>query len=399
MNKKWEWFPFSNSLFALIGKLLEMEMEKENYDVVIVGGGASGIGIAAMLKDFGVERMVVLEREKVGATFYKWPKEMQFITPSFTTNYWGHIDLNSVASGTSPAFSLDTEHPSGERYARYLELISEHWELPIEEGEDVEEVMYSEGRFAIHTKKGKVYDSRFLIWAAGEFQYPRTHSFSGSQLCLHNSLVESWEQIEGDEIYIIGGNESGMDAAINLSRLGKNVRVLHGDPNWDKKSTDPSENLAPFTLDRLSQETVYERIQNIGESVVTEVKLENDQYLIYVEGKSSPYLSVAQPVLATGFNSSAIMIENLFDWDENKSYCLLNEKDESLKTPGLFLVGPQVRHNNLIFCFIYKFRQRFGVVANAIGEQLGMDTSFLEQYFNEGLYLDELSGLDEECAC
>ena len=35
----------------------------ENYDVVIVGAGAAGIGIAAMLKDFGVENMVVLERE------------------------------------------------------------------------------------------------------------------------------------------------------------------------------------------------------------------------------------------------------------------------------------------------------------------------------------------------
>ena len=92
----------------------------ENYDVVIVGAGASGIGIAAMLKDFGVERMIILEREKVGSTFHKWQKEMQFITPSFTTNYWGHIDLYSVDSGTSPAFSLDTEHPSGERYARYL---------------------------------------------------------------------------------------------------------------------------------------------------------------------------------------------------------------------------------------------------------------------------------------
>ena len=155
MNKKWEWFPFSNSLFALIGKLLEMEMEKENYDVVIVGGGASGIGIAAMLKDFGVERMVVLEREKVGATFYKWPKEMQFITPSFTTNYWGHIDLNSVASGTSPAFSLDTEHPSGERYARYLDLISEHWELPIEE----EWCVYHPKDIKRQESKNKLYES------------------------------------------------------------------------------------------------------------------------------------------------------------------------------------------------------------------------------------------------
>ena len=61
----------------------------ENYDVVIVGAGAAGVGIAAMLKDFGIEKMVVLEREQVGASFEKWPEEMRFITPSFTTNFWG----------------------------------------------------------------------------------------------------------------------------------------------------------------------------------------------------------------------------------------------------------------------------------------------------------------------
>ena len=49
----------------------------ENYDVVIVGAGAAGVGIASMLKDFGVEKMVVLERDEVGATFDKWPKEMR----------------------------------------------------------------------------------------------------------------------------------------------------------------------------------------------------------------------------------------------------------------------------------------------------------------------------------
>ena len=371
----------------------------ENYDVVIVGAGAAGIGIAAMLKDFGVENMVVLERENVGASFDKWPKEMRFITPSFTTNSWGHIDLNSVASGTSPAYSLDTEHPSGERYARYLRLISDHFELPIKEYTNVEEVIYSQECFTIHTSEGLIIKSRFMIWAAGEFQYPNTDSFSGSQLCLHNSQVKTWKHIEGDEIYIIGGNESGIDAAIPLSRLGKKAHVLIGDPNWDIKTTDPSENLSPFTIDRLGEEMLHERIDLVGESVVQNIKLEDEKYSIYVEGKSSPYQSVTAPILATGFESSLVMVKNLFDWDESESYCLLNEHDESIKTPGLFLVGPQVRHENLIFCFIYKYRQRFGVVANAIGGKLGMDTSFLDQYRGDGLYLDDLEGCNEECEC
>ena len=75
----------------------------ENYDVVIVGAGPAGVGITSMLKDFGIENMVVLERGKVGETFDKWPEEMRFITPSFTTNFWAQMDLNSIATGTSPA--------------------------------------------------------------------------------------------------------------------------------------------------------------------------------------------------------------------------------------------------------------------------------------------------------
>lgn len=57
---------------------------------------------------------------------------------------------------------------------------------------------------------------------------------------------------------------------------------------------------------------------------------------------------------------------------------LLTPEDESTVTPGLFLVGPSVVHGTsngpLSFCFVYKFRQRFGVVADAIARGLGRET-------------------------
>ena len=369
------------------------------FDVVIVGAGPAGIGIAAMLKDLGLKRMIVLEREKVGATFDKWPKEMQLLTPSFTTNFYGHLDLNAVISGTSPAYMLRKEHPTGKEYARYLRDVSDYFDLPVIEHINVEKVLRSGGSFKVHTAEGKLIESRFLIWAAGEFQYPNTNSVLGAELCLHNSRVKSWKHIKGDEICVIGGYESGIDAATHLSRLGKKVRIFDRDRSWSEKTTDPSENLSPFTLERLRQEMIHDRIELVGESMVREIRLVQDKYLIYVKGKSLPYQSAGPPVLATGFKSSLVIIKELFDWEKNESYCLLNDQDESTKTPGLFLVGPQVRHDNLVFCFIYKYRQRFGVVANAIGQRLGKDTTMLEPYRNEGLYLDDLSCCGEECVC
>jgi hypothetical protein len=52
----------------------------------------------------------LLERgEAVGTSFRTWPEEMRFISPSFNQQGWANsFDLNSVAYGTSPAYTLHT---------------------------------------------------------------------------------------------------------------------------------------------------------------------------------------------------------------------------------------------------------------------------------------------------
>ena len=50
---------------------------------------------------------------------------------------------------------------------------------------------------------------------------------------------------------IIGGYESGIDAAFNLVNLGKKVTVLSGGEPWNINHMDPSESLSPYTRERL----------------------------------------------------------------------------------------------------------------------------------------------------
>ena len=53
----------------------------------------------------------------------------------------------------------------------------------------------------IETNKGEI-KSKFLVWAAGEFQYPRSHSFPGAKYCIHNSLISNWNDVQGDEFFV-----------------------------------------------------------------------------------------------------------------------------------------------------------------------------------------------------
>jgi len=66
--------------------------------------------------------------------------------------------------------------------------------------------------------------------------------------------------------------------------------------------------------------------------------------------------------------------------------------------PGVFLVGPNVRHGSRSFCFVYKFRQRFGIVANAICRGLGRDTTAAVALSRKhDMYLDDFSCCEDTC--
>ncbi|MGB0561240.1 MAG: NAD(P)-binding domain-containing protein, partial [Spirulinaceae cyanobacterium] len=200
---------------------------------------------------------------------------------------------------------------------------------------------------------------------------------------------------EGDEFIIIGGYESGMDAASNLVALGKKVGVLDRSGAWADPDPDPSIALSPYTAQRL--EFVYRtgQLELVGDAPIEEVKRVPDGYAVY--GEYQKWLTANPPILCTGFDTSLKQIAPLFDW--SNGYAALTENDESTLTPGLFVSGPSVRHGELIFCFIYKFRQRFAVVAKAIADRLDLDPSPLDAYRQAGLFLDDLSCCDNDCVC
>jgi hypothetical protein len=392
-----------------------------DVDIIIVGAGASGVGVGhALLTHFGIsrDRMLLLERgSHVGTSFRLWPKEMRFISPSFNQIGWtSSFDLNSIASGTSPAVFTKEEHPTGEQYANYVEAVARDVTLPIRFGVDVTQILpvgkAGQPKFEVHVQsctsshEAAVQSSadsvktiircRFVIWAAGEFQYPkRSCGFPGAQLCRHNSTVHSWAAHPGKEFIVIGGYESGIDAAVNLASSNRAVTMLASSPCWDETSCDPSSELAPSTrarLKRVMEGQYSSKLQLFSGMRVTKVEYNEEKYLVHathsetqqddteqtntVDKRSQQeevYVTPNPPILGVGFEGSiAHLVKDLFDWEQaetsNPQACITNVstgdaahkeatsgsaatgnlrltlEDESTKTRGLFLVGPQVSH-------------------------------------------------------
>ncbi|EKS9937036.1 NAD(P)-binding domain-containing protein, partial [Enterococcus faecalis] len=123
----------------------------ENKEVIIIGAGAAGVGMGVALKDFGINNFAILERKQVGNSFIKWPEETRFITPSFTSNGFGMPDLNAIAIDTSPSYTLGKERLSGKDYAKYLQLVSEEYKLPIKTNCKVQSIKKEKTGYLLET--------------------------------------------------------------------------------------------------------------------------------------------------------------------------------------------------------------------------------------------------------
>ena len=190
-------------------------------------------------------------------------------------------------------------------------------------------------------------------------------SFTGSQHIAYILDIESFAKLEGEERgFVIGGYESGFDTAINLIKSGKSASVIDSADYLDLISSDSSYSLSPYTRDRI--ETVMDDLTYYENTRATEVSFDGTEYTV-VTSDGEVLSSKNKPINCTGFDTSISLVRELFHI--NEGYPLLNTFDESIRTENLFLVAPQVKHENALFCFIYKYRQRFAVVAGKIAER------------------------------
>ncbi|WP_299530203.1 NAD(P)/FAD-dependent oxidoreductase [Ulvibacterium sp.] len=368
-------------------------------NVIVVGSGPAGLGVAALLDQSDIDYLV-LEKKEIGSSFLKWPKNMEMITPSFPSNAFGQMDLNSICEATSPAFTFRKEHVTGREYAQYLNAVAYYFQINTHLDTEVIQVHRQNESWMLHTSQGP-YFCKYLIWAAGEFQNPQIKNILGSQHCVHSSFIKDPEKLEGTSFVVVGGYESGVQIAFDLINTDKKVTLINPYQIDDANTSDPSRVLSPYTYpkyDKLKNSPLY---SEVVDRVISVTKKE-DAYNLQLEDETV-ITTEERPICATGFSLVTQPIEEFITYTEDGSPKLHEETDEFFGHKNLYLSGPSVRHGDHIFCFIYKFRQRFGVIVEDILRKEKYEEEvisvLLEKWKANGMYLSDLSCCGDECVC
>lgn len=213
----------------------------ESLEVVVIGGGQSGIATSEHLSRCGVSHMV-LERDRIAE---KW-----------RSGRWDSMHANGPAwHDCFPNMSFDTEtvsgaeavdpddFPSKDRVAQYLEDYSGTFNSPIRTQTEVLSVSKQEADTGYlircrNTSDGSVFDivSQYVVSCTGSFQtpvIPPVISEDVERRCgisqLHSAEYNNPDELREGAVLVVGAGASGVQIADELNKSGKEVILAVGE--------------------------------------------------------------------------------------------------------------------------------------------------------------------------
>lgn len=197
----------------------------EAVGAVVIGGGPCGLAASVSMRRAGVAN-VVIERECLVSGITQYPTEMSFFSTA-----------EKISIGGVP-FAISTPKPTRAAALAYYRIVAKHFGVTVHQYENVdllEQCGDDRWRVTSHTRSGaeRVLETSAVVMATGYFGLPNRLDVPG-ELQPHVSYRfreghMAWDQ----DVVVVGGANSAVDAALELYRAGARVTIVHFAPGID----------------------------------------------------------------------------------------------------------------------------------------------------------------------
>ncbi|WP_206167020.1 YpdA family putative bacillithiol disulfide reductase [Mammaliicoccus sciuri] len=235
----------------------------QEYESLIIGGGPCGLSAAIEQKRKGINA-VVIEKGNVVDAIYHYPTHQTFFSSS-----------DKLGIGDVPFIVEDLKPKRNQALVYYREVVKHH-QLDVRTFEEVLAVKKVDNRFLVSTTK-KTYKVRFLTIATGYYGQPNELEVQGQELSKVMHYFKEAHPYFNQDVVIIGGKNSAVDAAIELEKAGANVTVLY-------RGSEYSKSIKPWILPNFESLAKHEKITMHFNSEVE--RIDEDTLTFNKEGKS-----------------------------------------------------------------------------------------------------------------
>ncbi len=285
--------------------------------VIIIGAGPIGIATGVELKKKGIPHRII-ERGCLVNSIFNYPTNMTFFSTS------ERLEIGGV-----PFISHDHK-PTRKEALEYYRRVTESYDLSVNLYEEVRDVTGRDGHFTVQTDRD-TYDAGKIVIATGFYGQAKMMGVPGEELPKVKHYYDEPHPYAFQDILVVGGGNSGVDAALETYRCSANVTMA-----LRKEKLDDSVKywVKPDIENRIEEGSITAYFN-------TEVKQIKEREVILDTPGGEKTISNDFVLAMTGYQPNFDLLDQLGVQYRVEEECIPVFDDDSLETnrEGIYVAG------------------------------------------------------------
>src|SRR5699024_6011148 len=320
----------------------------QEFESLIIGGGPCGLSAAIEQKRQGINA-VVIEKGNVVDAIYHYPTHQTFFSSS-----------EKLGIGDVPFIVEDLKPKRNQALVYYREVVKHH-QLDVRTFEEVLTVKKVDNRFLVSTTK-QTYKVRFLTVATGYYGQHNELDVEGQELDKVMHYFKEAHPYFNQDVVIVGGKNSAVDAAIELEKAGANVTVIY-------RGSEYSKSIKPWILPNFESLVNHEKITMHFNSEVEHI---DEETLTYNQDGKSYTIKNDFVFAMIGYHPDYKFLESCgIDTITNEygTAPYYNKDNMESNVENLFIAGVIAAGNDANTIFIENGKYHGGTIAQEIARK------------------------------